>query len=125
MSLGFSKYLFTFLNIYITLTCGIRKYTGKKIKILSSICYRDFFCENSYPVNIYLLRVNNRNIRARCEMCSKVTIKTSEQRQWHHSGAFIVNFEHISHLFLVFLLSSLNMLTIFTKSLHHIYFTGS
>ena len=29
-------------------------------------------------------------------MCSKLTIKTSEQRQWR-SGVFIVNFEHISH----------------------------
>ena len=29
----------------------------------------------------------------------KVTIKTLEQRQWNWSGAFIVNFEHISELY--------------------------
>ena len=29
--------------------------------------------------------------------------------QWHRSGVFIVNFEHISHLVLVFLLLTLNM----------------
>ena len=28
---------------------------------------------------------------------------------WHRSGVFIVNFEHISHLALVFLLLTLNM----------------
>ena len=39
---------------------------------------------------------------------SKLTIKTSEQRHWGRSADFIVNFEHISHLFLVFLLLILN-----------------
>ena len=56
------------------------------------------------PVGIYLFKVNNRNSRARWEICSKLTIKTPEQRQWRRSGVFIVNFEHISHLGLVFLL---------------------
>ena len=31
------------------------------------------------------------------EMCSKLTIKTPERRQWRRFGAFIVNFEDISH----------------------------
>ena len=43
-----------------------------------------------------------------CEICSKLTIKTPEQRQWRRSGVFIVNFEHISHLVLVFLLLTLS-----------------
>ena len=30
---------------------------------------------------IYLLKVNNRNTRARCEICSKLTIKTFVQIQ--------------------------------------------
>ena len=51
--------------------------------------------------------VSNRNTRARCEICSKLTIKTPERRQWR-SGVFIVNFEHISHLVLVFLLLTLS-----------------
>ena len=29
-------------------------------------------------VSIYLLKVNNRNTRARCEICSKLAIKTHE-----------------------------------------------
>ena len=51
----------------------------------------------------------NRNTRARCEICSYLTLKTPEQRHWRHSGVFIVNFEHISHLVQVFLLLTLNM----------------
>ena len=61
-----------------------------------------------FPANIYLLKGNNRNTRKRCEICSKLTIKTQERRHWRRSGIFIVNFEHILHLFLVFLLLTLN-----------------
>ena len=53
--------------------------------------------------NIYLFKVNNRNTIKRCEISSKLTIKTPERRR--RSGVFTVNFEHISHLFLVFLLT--------------------
>ena len=48
--------------------------------------------------NIYFFKVNNINTRKRCEICSKLTMKTPERR----------NFEHISHLSLVFLLLTLN-----------------
>ena len=39
----------------------------------------------------------------------QLTRKTLERRQWRRSGVFLVNFEHISHLALVFLLLTLNM----------------
>ena len=55
------------------------------------------------PAGIYLLKVNNRDTRARCEICSKLTIKTLEQPQWRRSGVFFVNFEHIANLVLVFI----------------------
>ena len=42
------------------------------------------------------------------KICSKLTIKIPEQPQWRRSGIFIVNFEHVSHLVLVFLLLTLN-----------------
>ena len=58
---------------------------------------------------IYLFKVNNRKTRTKCEICSKLTIKTPEQCQWCRSGVFIVNSEHISHLVLVFLLLTLKM----------------
>ena len=51
------------------------------------------------PAKIYLFKANNGNTRKKCKICSKLTVKT---RQWRRSGVFIVNFEHILHLFLVF-----------------------
>ena len=77
----------------------------------------DFFTERSlkipnifrtYPANIYLLKVKNRNTCKRCAIYSKLTIKTPERRQRRRSGIFTVNFEHILHLFLVFVLLYLN-----------------
>ena len=68
-----------------------------------------FFTINNNPAGICLLKVNNRSTRTRCEICSKLTIKTPERHQWRRSGVFVVNFEHISHLVLVFLLLTLNM----------------
>ena len=62
-----------------------------------------------FSAGIYLPKFKNRNVRTSCEICSKFTIKTPERRQWRRSGVFIVNIEHISHLFLMFLLLTLNM----------------
>ena len=46
----------------------------------------------------------------RCEICSKLTIKTLKQRQCRRYDVFIVNSDLISHLFLVFLLLTLKRL---------------
>ena len=62
----------------------------------------------TYPAGNYMFKVNIRNTRARCEICSKLTIKTPERCHWRRSGVFIVNLEHISHLVLVFLLITLS-----------------
>ena len=51
------------------------------------------------PSGISLPKVNNRNTRTRCEIYSKLTIKTPERRQWRRSGVFILNFEHIFERF--------------------------
>ena len=56
----------------------------------------------------YMFKVNDRSTRRRCEIFSKLTKKTPERRQWRRFGVFIVNFEHISHLGLVFLLLTLS-----------------
>ena len=50
------------------------------------------------PTGIYVLKASNSNTRTRNEICSKLTIITSEQILWRRSGVIIVNFEHISHL---------------------------
>ena len=51
-----------------------------------------------FPAENYILKVNNRNTRTRCEICSKLIVKTPERRQWP-----------CSDLVLVFLLLTLNM----------------
>ena len=35
-----------------------------------------------YQVNIYLSKVKNKNTGKKCEICSKLTIKTLEERHW-------------------------------------------
>ena len=71
------------------------------IKVYSFIFYtqinRD--AKKCFPAGIYLLKVNNRNTRARYEICSKY-VKYIQK---------YVNYEHISHLVLVLLLLTLNM----------------
>ena len=61
-----------------------------------------------FPAIIHLFKINNRTTRRKWEMCSKLTIKTPEWRHWRLSDVFIFNFEHISHLFPVFLLLTLS-----------------
>ena len=86
--------------------------------VILSISWSDFVCKwlpiqikifknMLYPANIYLLKVNNRNTRKRWEIWSKLTIKTPEGRHWPRFSVFIVNFEHFSNLFLLFLLLTL------------------
>ena len=43
------------------------------------------------------------------KICSKLTKKTPEQRQWRRFGVFNVRFEHILHVLLVLLLLTLSM----------------
>ena len=49
----------------------------------------------------------HRHTKKMCEMCSKLTIKTPERCQ-QRSSVFIFNFKHISYIFLLYLLITLN-----------------
>ena len=58
--------------------------------------YRNFVYHSLiYPGNIYLFIVSSKNTRKRCEICSKLTIKTPEGRYCSRSVVFIVNSEQI------------------------------
>ena len=35
------------------------------------------------PAGMYMSKVNKRNTRTRCKICSKLIIKTKERRHWH------------------------------------------
>ena len=52
---------------------------------------------HNFPVNIYLFKVNNRNSRKSCEICSKLTIKAPEQPYFTpFSTVSIVDFEQVN-----------------------------
>ena len=74
----------------------IKKTLYDKPCIIMKLKY--FWAPHSYYNlgNIYLFKNSNRNTRKRCEIGSKLTIKTLERRHWRHSGLFFVNFEYIS-----------------------------
>ena len=39
------------------------------------------FSYERFPAGNYMFKVNNRNTRTRCEICSKLTIKIPERRR--------------------------------------------
>ena len=53
-----------------------------------------------FPAGNYMFKVNNRNTRTRCEICSKLAIKIPERRQRPYftpcSSVSIVNFQHVN-----------------------------
>ena len=61
-----------------------------------------------YTACIYLFKGSDVSTRTLCEICSHLRIKTPERRHWRRSGVFIVNFEHVSPIFLMFILLILN-----------------
>ena len=46
---------------------------------ISSQCSVFIFSKSISPANIYLLKINNKNNRKRCEICTKLTTKTPER----------------------------------------------
>ena len=90
--------------------CCLKRKLDSWVSILDSLFFHfgRFLHETPFPAGIYLLKVNNRNTRTRCEICSKLTINIPERCDWPRSGVLIVNFEHILHLVLMFLLLTLS-----------------
>ena len=60
-------------------TLGICYEASEKNELVNYVSYKVKPSLN-YPAAIYLLKVNTRNTRTRCEMCSKLTIKAPERR---------------------------------------------
>ena len=69
---------------------------------ISFFIFSENFRSKDHYWTFTFFKINNRNTRKKCEICSKLTIKMPEQHYWWRSGVFIVNFEYISQLFLVF-----------------------
>ena len=90
--------LIEYQNVQHVLLCGIRSDKCPSLFVLAIIVFR-----LNFLVNKNFLKVDNKNIRKRCKICSKLAIKTLVPRNVRASFIFVVNFEDISTLFLVFL----------------------
>ena len=64
------------------------------LKTIVFIAFVKIICTKSADNN-YLFKVNNKSPWTRCELCSKLTTKTSGQRHCSRSDVFIFNFEHV------------------------------
>ena len=68
--------------------------------VIAAVCYFNVYKLIGWdPANIYLFKVNRRNAKKWSDICPNLLINTLESR----SGDFIVNFEHCSDCFSVFL----------------------
>ena len=56
----------------------IYKYGDFLFFVFPLMDYRGVYRTLTYPANIYLFYINNRNARKRFEICSKLTVKKSE-----------------------------------------------
>ena len=63
------------------------------------------YADSIYPAGNYMFKVNNRNSRTRCELCSKLTIKIPERRHDVVLVSLLITLKHISHLVLVLILN--------------------
>ena len=84
-----------------------------KIEMIFSKSYQTDFSsfltlKRYFPGKTSLFRVRIRDNRKQCEICSKRTLTKPEQRQSLPLDVFIINFGHISCLFLVFPLLTQN-----------------
>ena len=104
------KYIYIYKYIFIIVKYLYIIHTNKilvTIKQGALWSYIEAHLSSVTPASIYVAKVNNRNTRTICEICSKLNNK--DTNQWRRSGAIIVYFIFISsHIILVFLLLTLN-----------------
>ena len=94
--LPFSYFLYCFVSFFLSLSFFPFLSTRNGL-----IIHLNHKISQTFPAKIYLFKVSSRSTRKRCEICSKLAIKTLERHHWRCTCVFIVNFEHISPPFLV------------------------
>ena len=100
-------YLFIYSFIYLLILRKISKEhqnNGKQALFMCSL----FSFSKINPIAIYLFKITNVSTRGMCNIYSQLTTKTPKQFQWHPFRVFVFNFEHISHIVVVFPLLTLN-----------------
>ena len=77
--------------------CWTNHTPSRKENRMLNIIVKYFEHVNTQPA-FTCSKVTIKTLEQRCKICSKLTIKTPKRRQSCHFDVFIVNFEHISHL---------------------------
>ena len=75
----FEQEMFSFIELFHIVSTYCVKFTSKgetKEVLIELLVKIDLL---RILANIYLFKFNNRNLRKRCEICSKLTIKTPER----------------------------------------------
>ena len=70
LRLDFTAFVFQLCALYAPVIAA--EFMGKSLIILQKAYI------NIFPAGNYMFKVNNRNTRTRCEICSKLTIKIPE-----------------------------------------------
>ena len=78
-----------------------------------------------FPAGIYLLKVNEGHSKTMSKTYLKLTIKTEERHYLGHSAIFIVKFERILHIALVYPFLTLNKEMSTSKLVGFIHFYSS
>ena len=78
---------------------------GGELAGISTVIVKSFWKNFTVPspANNLLFNINNRNNRKRCEICSQLTIKTTERRQRHYFRVFTVSLMLTLDMFHTFL----------------------
>ena len=91
LHLASSKSFFKVMHVFLENTCSNKfrrnpQYCNALFMSLQALSVHFVIQQrcicHPFPVGIYMFKINNRNTRRRCEICSKLTIKTPERRQW-------------------------------------------
>ena len=81
--------------LVIALTANVLVLMSTKELIVPKVRAFSFASLSSFPAAKRMFKFNNRNTRTRCDICSKLAVKTPKRCHWRRYGVFIVNFQHI------------------------------
>ena len=56
-----------------------------RIRVIQIVSYKLLLVR---PAGIYLLKIDNKNTRKKCKICSKLTIKTPKRHHWTYLGLY-------------------------------------
>ena len=94
-------------RFYFRKTLHLRRYAGFWVRLWIQWIFASWY---------YLLKVNNKNTTTRCDIFSKLTIKTPERCHWRCSDVFVVNLTYFTPGCSVFIINFEHVIASWVKS---------